>query len=297
VSASLRRVVLTGASGGLGRAMAAALAGDCDAMVLAGRDGARLAVLKRELQSRHAALAVETVAGDLTRSATRRQVRDACRALPQPVDVLINNAGINEFHEFESQEAGDVGRMLEVNLLAPMLLTQELLPLLKAAPSAQIVNVGSIFGYLGYPGFAAYCATKFGLRGFSQSLRRELADTAVKVRYFAPRTTRTALNSPAVSAMNRALGAREDTPEAVARELVRFLASDAWERKIGFPERLYVFLNQLVPAVNDKGIRAQLSTIKQHLPAAAPPRAGRPPALSSPAIPAGEARNPQEESA
>jgi len=139
------------------------------------------------------------------------------------------------------------------------------LPLLKRAPRAQVINIGSIFGYLGYPGFAVYCATKFGLRGFSQALRRELSDTAVTIRYFAPRAVRTPLTTPAIAAMNRELGTAEDAPEAVADALVAFIAASAWERKLGIPERLYVLLNHLLPAINDRAIRSQLRVIRRQL--------------------------------
>ncbi len=269
MSAPAYHAVLTGASGGLGQAMARTLAAQCSAMVLVGRDRPKLQTLERELRVRQPALSVELVAGDLTDGLTRQRVFDAARAFRAPPDLLVNNAGINEFHEFESQQGAAIERLLAVNLLAPIQLTQKLLPLLKSASRAQIINVGSIFGYLGYPGFAVYGATKFGLRGFSQSLRRELADTFVAVRYFAPRTTRTPLTTPTISAMNKELNTREDTPEAVARLLVEFIATNAWDRKLGFPERMYVFLNHLLPIIGDSAIRRQLKTIKKFLPARA----------------------------
>ncbi|HZM46196.1 MAG TPA: SDR family oxidoreductase [Burkholderiales bacterium] len=265
MSAARFCAVLTGASGGIGHAMAIALAGRCNALLLVGRDLHRLAALQKELLAQRS-LPVAVVAGDLTDDATRQRIHDAAGALPAPVDLLINNAGVNEFHEFESQSPETMSRLMEINLVAPMHLTHKLLPLLRRAPRAQIVNVGSIFGYLGYPGFAAYCASKFGLRGFSQALRRELADTAVSVRYFAPRATATALNSPAVAAMNRELRVQEDSPDVVAGMLLRFLDTDAWECKIGFPESFYAFLNQLLPVVNDNAIGRQLKTIRKHLP-------------------------------
>jgi short-subunit dehydrogenase len=271
MSTSMHRMVLTGASGGLGQAMANALAPESSAMILVGRDPVRLDALQRLLKAQYPNLVVNTVSGDLTEAPTREHIFDAARALPGSIDLLINNAGINEFHEFESQQSDAIEHLLAVNLTAPMQLTQRLLPLLKRAPRAQIVNVGSIFGYLGYPGFAAYCASKFGLRGFSQALRRELADTSVSVRYFAPRATRTKLTTPAIAAMNRDLHTKEDAPEIVAQMLRRFLASSAWERKLGFPERLYVFLNQLMPKVNDGAIRGQLKTIQKYLPGASRP--------------------------
>jgi short-subunit dehydrogenase len=269
-----RHAILTGAGGGIGRAAAAVLAPMARAMVLVARDERRLATLRDELSLAHPGLHLTVVAGDLTDRTTRARVRDAAQALPGPPDLLVNNAGINEFRAFESHDAADVARLLEVNLVAPMQLTRELLPLLLSAPAAQIVNVGSVYGYLGYPGFAAYCASKFGLRGFSEALRRELSDTAVDVRYFAPRAARTAANGPAVAALNRELGVREDAPEAVARELLKFLGSTAAERRLGFPERLYVLVNQLLPRVTDAAIRGQLPTIRKHLTGGALPEGG-----------------------
>lgn len=265
VSAGGHQLVLTGASGGLGQAFALALAPTSRAMVLCGRDAIRLQMLQQQLQARHPALAVRTVAGDLLDTEAQAAVEQAAHASGDPIDLLINAAGINEFVDFEAQAAAGMARLLAVNLLAPIQITQRLLPLLKAAPSAQIINIGSIFGYLGYPGFAVYCATKFGLRGFSQALRRELSDTRVSVRYFAPRAVRTALNSPAVDDMNKALRTSADTPEAVAAELVRFIGAKGWDRRLGFPERLYVWLNHIVPAVNDNAIRAQLPVIRKYL--------------------------------
>ena len=262
-------MVLTGAGGGLGQAIARELAPDCKAMVLAGHTPAKLEALRQELRSQRPDLPISLVSGDLRLADTRSRIVDAAHALPEKINLAINNAGTSDFHAFESQSGDAMERQLAVNLLAPMRLTQTLLPLLRQSPAAQIVNIGSIFGYLGYPGFAAYCASKFGLRGYSQALRRELADTGIDVRYFAPRAIRTDLNSPAVSAMNRELRNIEDDPQAVAKKLSRFLAGSAWECKVGFPERLYVFLNQLAPAINDGGIRRQLQTIRRHLPAPA----------------------------
>lgn len=259
------RAVLTGASGGLGQAFALALAQRSSAMVLVGRDRSRLDLLRERIAQSTSAVAVRTVTGDLTEASVRQEVFDAAKAMPGGPDLLINGAGINEFHTFESQASVTIERLLTVNLLVPIQLTQLLLPLLKTAPRAQVINVGSIFGYLGYPGFAVYCATKFGLRGFSQALRRELSDSNVAVRYFAPRATRTPLTTPAISAMNLELDTREDAPDIVARKLLQFISRTGWDRKLGFPERLYVFLNHMMPGVNDKAIRGQLKIIRKHL--------------------------------
>jgi len=264
MSAHRSGVVLTGASGGLGQAFSRALAMHANAMVLAGRDGAKLQALRQSIATVNPEVDLRVVAGDLTECATQQEVLRQAESLAEPVDLLINAAGINEFHPFESQPPVSLERILAIDLLAPVQLTQCMLPLLRRAPRAQVINVGSVFGYVGYPGFAAYCAAKFGLRGFSQALRRELSDTNIEVRYFAPRATRTPLTTPAISAMNRELRVREDAPETVARLLVRFVAGRKWDRKLGFPERLYVLLNDLAPRVNDSAIRRQLRVIRRH---------------------------------
>jgi short-subunit dehydrogenase len=273
MSAEGHRLVLTGASGGLGQAFALALAPKCRAMVLCGRDSVRLQVLQQKLRALHPGLDIRTVAGDLLDPSIQSAVGRSAGELDAPIDLLINAAGINEFVEFEQQTAENMMRLMTINLLVPMQLAQRLLPLLKQAPQAQIINIGSIFGYLGYPGFAVYCATKFGLRGYSQALRRELSDTRVSVRYFAPRAVSTPLNSPAVQQMNRALKTAEDSPGSVADELVKFIAARSWDRRLGFPEKLYVWLNQILPAVNDNAIRGQLPVIRKHLGQASAPQA------------------------
>ena len=260
--------IVTGASGGLGSAFARVLAPHAGALILAGRRQSALAALRAELTRAYPHLALHAVVCELTQPADRRALLAVAAALPAPLDLLINNAGVNDFRAFESQAHATLEQLVAVNLLAPMQLAHDLLPLMHAAPRAQIVNVGSIFGYIGYPGFAAYCATKFGLRGFSEALRRELADTAIAVRYFAPRAIRTTRTTPAIAALNEALGNREDAPERIARALLRFVEGGGAERRMGFPERLYVWLNRVLPTLNERVLKAQLGTIQRYLPAA-----------------------------
>lgn len=255
------KLVLTGASGGIGQAIAAALAPRCEWMVVVGRNGAALEALAAQL----APCRVYSVQGDLTQDATLAQVEAAARHLGG-VNLLINNAGANDFHAFQSQDAATLRGLLDTNLLAPMLLTQRLLPQLRQAEQAQIVNVGSLFGYLGYPGFAGYCASKAGLRGFTQALRRELLDTGIRARHFIPRATRTAINSAAVEAMNAEMGVPVDSPQDAARQLLDFLGGSGWERKPGLKEAMLVLLNQLLPGLPDRAIRGQLPVIRKHMP-------------------------------
>jgi short-subunit dehydrogenase len=144
-----------------------------------------------------------------------------------------------------------MAEVIHTNLLVPMRLTQALLPALRQQASAQVIQVGSALGRLGLPGYAAYCASKFGLRGFTEALRRELAGTPVKVQYLGPRSTRTRFNDARVEAYNRATKTQMDSAQVVAEALLALLVSEAAEKFIGFPEKLAVRLNGLAPTLLD----------------------------------------------
>ena len=253
------RILLTGASGGLGRDLARELAGAGAAVLLAGRDAVRLAAIKAELGA-----SADSVVADLTTAQGIAAANTAARAFG--VNVLINNAGVGAFGLFDQQAWPTVEQVLATNLEAPLRLTQALLPWLKAQPTAAIVNVGSMFGSLPYPGFAAYSAAKAGLRGFSQALRRELADTPVAVIHIAPRVIDTPLNTEAVNQLNRALKNNSDSSQAVARQIVAALRHGKGEHHFGFPERLFAWLNGFAPSLIDRGLAGQLAIIKQHAP-------------------------------
>jgi short-subunit dehydrogenase len=189
-------------------------------------------------------------------------------------NVLVHNAGLASFGRLQSLDARDIQAVVQTNLIAPMLLTQALLPHLLAQPNAQVICVGSVLGRLGLPGFSAYSASKFGLRGFAEALRRELQETPVKVQYLGPRSTRTDFNNEAVEAYNQATGTAMDSPQTVAAELLALLESEAAERFVGFPESLAVRLNGLAPTWLDASFKRN----SRALPAAA--TTDRPPVIT-----------------
>ncbi|MBI5328976.1 MAG: SDR family oxidoreductase [Betaproteobacteria bacterium] len=252
------RILLTGASGGLGAALARELAARGAALLLTGRDPERLEAAARAAGGRE----TRTLAADLGGAQGIADLAEAaCRF---EANVLINNAGVMAFGLFEDQDWARAADVLETNLLAPLRLTHALLPWLKGRDEAAVVNVGSTFGSLPFPGFAAYSAAKAGLRGFSQALRRELADSPVRVIHIAPRAIATPLNPPRVEALNRALGSRSDPPEAVARQIADTLAAGHPERHIGFPERLFAWLNGSAPGLIDRALASKLAVVKHH---------------------------------
>jgi short-subunit dehydrogenase len=259
MTAASYSAILTGGGGGIGTAIAQAIAPQCAVLLLVGRDAARLAATAKAVE--RPGLDCRVVPADLTTAEGRDAVVQAASGFD--INLLINNAGASEFAWFADQSEASIERILDVNVLAPMLLTQRLLPQLQRRRSATIVNVGSIFGYLGYPGCASYSASKFALRGFTEALRRELADGPVRVLYFAPRATRTALNDDALTALNAELGTAMDAPSKVAGELVALLRRPVRERLLGMPEKLFARVNQVLPGLVDNGLRKQLDTIRK----------------------------------
>jgi short-subunit dehydrogenase len=254
------KVVIIGASGGIGREIVKRLDKKAELIILVGLIKDPLENLKKELQTKR----IFIVEGDINKSHVREQIKMLAQR-EGGINLLINNAGIGDYFMFEEQDPNLVNDILDVNLKAPMLLTQSLLPLLKNEPKAEIINTGSIFGYIGYPAFTAYCASKFGLRGFTQALRRELSDTTVNVRYFAPRATKTTFNSNNISEMNLKLGNTMDSPEKVADKFMIFLTHNNYQKKIGSKESFFIFINKIFPKLTDIAIGKQLPIIKKYL--------------------------------
>ncbi len=251
------RILLTGANGGIGRVLVERLCAGEARLLLVGRDSLALEALARRFPGQ-----VSLVCADLSQRSGRQTVlAAACRF--GALNCVINAAGVNQFSLLEEQDEDAIARLIGVNVTATLQLTHLLLPLLRQQPRALLVNLGSTFGSIGYPGFTAYCASKFALRGFSEALRRELADSHIKVLYVAPRATRTAMNSADVVAMNNELKVEMDDPQEVARQIAHAITAEREELYLGWPEKLFVRLNGLLPRLVDQALRKQLPVIKR----------------------------------
>ena len=253
-----KRVLLTGATGGLGEAIARELAAAGALLILTGRNKEKLQQLKQQLPGGPHKTAAVDLHSSIERARLVQAVKDA------GIDILINNAGVNHLQLFTDADEADIALQLEMNLLVPMQLTRALLPVLQAQPQALVINVGSILGSIGFAGSVAYSASKFGLRGFSEALRRELADSSVGVMYFAPRATATPINTDRMVQMNESLGTSVDKPDFVARQLLQCIARKRpHNHYLGWPEKLFVRLNGVLPSLVDKSLLKQLPVIKQ----------------------------------
>jgi short-subunit dehydrogenase len=265
MKAAAARVLLTGATGGIGRETAAALLLAGAHVMLAARSPDTLRTQAENLAATLdlAPRRVTFAAADLLDRSQLEGLADA--AARWECNVVVHAAGVPGFGRFSAAQPGAIEQVLRTNLYAPMVLTQSLLAHLQRQPRAQVIFVGSVLGRIGLPGFSVYSASKFGLRGFAEALRRELAGTAVQVQYLGPRSTRTAFNDEAVEKYNRATGTAMDSPADVARALVAILEDERAERFLGWPERLGVRINGLAPEWLDRSFvphRSNVSTLR-----------------------------------
>jgi 3-oxoacyl-[acyl-carrier protein] reductase len=174
--------VITGVSDrGIGGAIAERLAEDGAAVVLLWMDRPERLINRLERLGRPY---IDTRC-DITSTESIREAVDACMSEFGQVDILVNNAGIEDVHPFENGRDDVWERILDVNLLGTMRMTRGVLPFL-TEPEGVIVNISSVLGLAGCPGFGAYSATKAGLIGLTQSLAAELAPRRMRVVGVAP---------------------------------------------------------------------------------------------------------------
>ncbi len=162
-------VLITGASKGLGRELALAFAAAGHGVIIHGRDEEDLLQVRRDVTA--SGVSCEIVRGDLGEEGTLDLLERAADA--GGVEILVNNAGIYWNESLAAITSASLRRVLEGNLVAPILVTQRLLPIFKRRGSGLVVTINSLAGLQGSDGEAAYCASKHGLRGFTRSFRFE----------------------------------------------------------------------------------------------------------------------------
>jgi short-subunit dehydrogenase len=275
-------VLLTGACGGIGRALAHELGSRGAVLLLSGRRRDELEELARELRVAHGTRS-HLLTTDLASAAGARDLAHAALAVPGGVEVVVHNAGQLGFAPTESESPEAVERMFQVNVVAPVLITRELLPHMRRLAAARVVAVGSIFGSIAFAHFASYSATKFALRGFCEALRRELRGSPVGVTYVAPRAVRTPM-SDVIARMASAVKMKLDEPEDVARAIADAVERDRQDVYLGFPERLFVRVNALLPRFVDRALAKQDAKARPYAEEAVAARAASAPTSSTPRV-------------
>jgi NAD(P)-dependent dehydrogenase (short-subunit alcohol dehydrogenase family) len=182
--------IVTGASSGIGRETALLLARNGWLVALVSRRDAELRALKRQITS--AGGVAIAIPADVTRAKDIDRIVSETAAIGGRIDALLNIAGVGGMSSVMTPD-DDVQVMLDTNLLAPIRLMRAVIPVLRAQGSGAIVNVGSVKGEIAIGGI--YSATKFGLRGLTNSVRRELAGTGIHVSLVEPGYISTAMTA------------------------------------------------------------------------------------------------------
>lgn len=181
-----QRWLITGASRGIGRALAEAVLAAGHRLVATARDPARL----NDLVRRHGD-AVRTFALDVTDPAQAAAAVAFTRDAFGGLDVLVNNAGYGDVNSVEDASLEEFRQQIETNLFGTIIMTKAVIPLMRGQGSGHIIQFSSVGGRIGAPGRAAYSAAKWGIEGFSESLAKEMALIGVHVTIVEPGGFRT----------------------------------------------------------------------------------------------------------
>lgn len=244
------RVLLTGASSGIGRELACRLVEQGAQVIALARREDRLQQLAAEVNRPDR---LNYLVADVTQPADRARVIDACRERFGGLDVLINNAGSGAIGPFANASEERLRRVMEVNFFAPVELIRLALPLLKSGQRPLIVNVGSVLGHRAVPQKSEYCASKFALHGFSDALRAELASDKVDVLLVSPSTTQTEFFASVEGNKQKPhgrLGAR--SADYVARSAIRAIRAGRHEVILSTGGRLLVWFDRLCPPLANR---------------------------------------------
>ena len=205
--------LVTGASSGIGRAIALGLASEGAFVILNGRDKSKLAEVEREIIQISGQTQAAVIAADLEQEREVLRLAAAVQKQYGRLDILINSAGLTLSSTVEATATGEWDRLMAVNARAPFLLCRELVELLKQSEAGRIVNISSVVGVKGYALQCAYTASKHALRGFSIALAEELNSSGVRVHVICPG----GVDTPMVSRVRPDI-AKEDliSPEEIA---------------------------------------------------------------------------------
>jgi short-subunit dehydrogenase len=250
--------VVTGAASGIGAALAAALAGRGSNLVLLDRDADRLAGVADAVRADHPGLAVDTYVADLSDDAELTRVTAELAADHPEVTLLVNNAGVALGGRFDQVTLDEFDWVMAVNFRSVVRLTHALLPALKAHRGSHLVNVSSVFGIMAPAGQAAYSASKFAVRGFSEAVRHELAENGVGVTVVHPggiktRIAETARTGSGVSQEEWEQGQKQFTklltmdPATAAAQIIQAVERRRPRLLIGWSAKVPDLLVRLMP--------------------------------------------------
>ena len=215
-----RNALVTGASSGIGRELVRQLVLDRGMSVLAtARRGDRLLSLADTLPPGR----VQVCCGDLADSAFRQTLWSQAEAMPGGVDLVVNNAGVGNYSELDNQDPEAIRRVIEINVIALIDLTQKAIKHMKSRRSGQILEISSVLGFIGLRDSAVYVASKHAVNGLVKSLHYELWGTGVRIWAACPGRTESEFRSVALG--EKGVGTAEkshgEPTEKIARGIIR----------------------------------------------------------------------------
>ena len=240
--------LITGASKGIGKAIAEELAAKQTDLILIARSGFLLKEIAEDLSTRYG-IKADYLAIDLSDPIASIEISDWIKQKGYAVNILVNNAGYGLSGPFEQYSAKENRDMMQVNMNVPVELTNLLLPELKKHPKAYILNIASAAAYQAVPGLMVYAATKSFILSFSRGLAFELKKTTVSVTVVSPGGTDTDFANRA-KVGSKAVKAGEKlnmTPEEVAKLAVKAMFARKTEIITGLINQLGSFLVWLLP--------------------------------------------------
>ncbi|RCW38881.1 SDR family oxidoreductase [Marinilabilia salmonicolor] len=248
-----KKIWITGASSGIGKALAVALAREEALLVLSARNSHALKQTQKACVKHTSFCMIQPL--NLSDSA---QIQQAVQKVTEElgnIDILINNAGISQRSLARETPVDIDRRIMEVNFFGMVQLTKAVLPFMLSQGSGHIVAVSSITGKFGFPLRTAYSASKHAIQGFFESLRAELTDDNIKVTIVSPGRIKTNISLNAITADGSAHKKMDNgqaggmSPEKCAKRIVRGIKKQRKEMLIGNKEILMVYIHRWLPAL------------------------------------------------
>ncbi|MFN7840804.1 MAG: SDR family NAD(P)-dependent oxidoreductase [Pirellula sp.] len=248
------KALVTGASSGIGEAICKQLAERGASVLATARREERLRALS-ELQG--LAGRIHYIAGDITSPEHRATLAAWIEREWGALDILINNAGSGAIGRFDEASSDRLRKIMEVDFFASVELTRICLPLMRSGVHPTILNIGSVLSHVAVPLKSEYCAAKFALRGWAESIRTELASQGIHVLMLSPSTTKseffTSLIDTSPNAESKSFGAM--SPEKVAQAAIRSLERRRRDAILSLGGKALVWCGRLVPGILDRVLR------------------------------------------
>jgi len=246
--------VVTGASSGIGKCLTQQLADHGCHVIAVARRADRIKQWTASATS-HDFGGVTPVVGDITAAEVRSTIRSTIETAHRGrLDLLVNNAGIGGIGRFAEATPDRLRQIMEVNFFAPVELTRILLPSLQRGSASVICNISSVLGHRAVPNKSEYCASKFAMHGWSDSLRAELAADGIQVTLVSPSTTKSEFFDSLIETdpnqQSRSLG--HWSPQRVANKAFNAICKRRSEVILSLGGKTLVYFDRLAPALMNK---------------------------------------------